>query len=628
MKYLATLILCICFLSLMGQKKENTAKNYDHYGYMVDTAPYKNLLDKGMPALEIYKTLGNANYLQGKYDVASYWYHKLMEFTAEKNYDPQYLFRLALCLKSIGEYEASDRWMEKFVLLNPSDLRAKNFVANRDYLKQINQASDGTELLNLKNINTTQSGFTPVLYEDKLIYATAKTRDTEKKLKFPYLNLYKTKLTNGLPQGTSEQFSINLNTEANESSAVFTKDGKTMYFTRNNMRKGKFVRDKEGISRLKIYRSRLKGGKWGPAEDLSFNSDAYSTAHPALDSTESYLYFSSDMPGTYGASDLFKVKINKNGSFGSPENLGPNINTEAKESFPFLAVDGVLHFASDGHPGLGGMDIFKYDEKLKKVVNLGAPVNSQADDFSFVTNADATYGYLASNRSGGAGQDDIYALKLANANCEKTITGWVKEEGTNNTISEANILFIGDGGKELLTVTTMADGSFTATLPCQEELTIIAGKNGYRQGTFEVVNFDEQHNEPITITIGNNGATGTDLVKLLQLDPIYFDLNSSYLRYDAYPNLDKVVNYLKEHPEVVLEIGSHTDSREEDAYNLWLSNRRAKRTLEYIIGKGIASNRLTAKGYGETRLVNNCSNNSTCSEDAHQQNRRSEFIIK
>ncbi|TKD55485.1 OmpA family protein [Flavobacterium sp. ASW18X] len=628
-KQLTIAIIGLCFVSLSAQKKVDKAKNYDHYGYMVDTSPYKKLLDNGMPPLEIYKTLGNANYLKGKYDVASYWYAKLMERTAEKDYDPNYLFRLSLCLKSIGEYEASDRWMEKFVLLNPSDLRAKQFAANRDYLKKINQASVGTELINLKNINTSETDFAPAILNQQLVYATAKTKDTDEKLKRPYLNLYSAELTEGIPAESPKQFSTSVNTEANESSIVFSKDGKTMYFTRNNMKKGKFVRDKNGISRLKIYRSHFKNGQWSPAEDLSFNSDLYSTAHPALDTTGTTLYFSSDMPGTHGASDIFKVEIRKDGSFGTPVNLGPEINTEAKENFPFVATNGKLHFASDGHPGLGGMDIFKFDEELQKVINLGAPINSQADDFSYVTNPDATFAYLASNRTGGAGQDDIYVVKLADANCEKTITGWVKEESAESTVADASILFIGDGGQELLTVNTAADGSFTATLPCQEEITIIAGKDGYRQGTFEIRNFknDEAH-EPITITIGNDGATGTDLVKLLQLDPIYFDLNSSYLRYDAYANLDKVVTYLKAHPEVNLEIGSHTDSREEDAYNLWLSNRRAKRTQDYIISKGISTARLSAKGYGETRLVNSCSNNIECTENEHQKNRRSEFIIK
>lgn len=628
-KQLTIAIICLCFVSLSAQKKVDKAKNYDHYGYMVDTSPYKNLLDSGMPPLEIYKTLGNANYLKGKYDVASYWYAKLMERTAEKNYDPKYLFRLSLCLKSIGEYEASDKWMEKFVVINPSDLRAKQFAANRDYLKQINQASAGTELINLKNINTSETDFAPAILKQQLVYATAKTKDTEEKLKRPYLNVYTATLTNGIPEGNPQQFSASVNTEANESSIVFSKDGKTMYFTRNNMKKGKFVRDKNGISRLKIYRSHLKNGQWSIAEDLPFNSDLYSTAHPALDTTGTTLYFASDMPGTHGASDLYKVDIHKNGGFGTPVNLGPNINTEAKESFPFIATDGSLHFASDGHPGLGGMDIFKFDEKQEKVINLGAPINSQADDFSFVTDAAAAYGYLASNRTGGTGKDDIYAIKLAAINCEKTISGWVKEQDTESTVSAAQIVFIGDGGKELLTLKTASDGSFTATLPCQEALTIMAGKDGYTQETITLSNFnDETTVKPITISIGNDGATGTDLVKLLELDPIYFDLNSSYLRYDAYANLDKVVIYLKEHPEVNLEIGSHTDSREEDAYNLWLSNRRAKRTQDYITSKGISSNRLSAKGYGETRLVNSCSNGIECSENEHQKNRRSEFIIK
>ncbi|MGJ8715886.1 MAG: OmpA family protein [Maribacter stanieri] len=626
LSFLFVAILC----SAQKVNKNTVADNFEHYAYMGNESTYEELSKKGMSDEEICKNLGNAAYLKAKYDEASYWYAKLLELNSE-TIAPDYMYRYAQSLKSIKNYKDSNLWMKKFKKAKKNDVRALNYDLNESYIDELMIASNEYTIENLASVNSKESDFAPSFYNEFLVFSTGRDLETTSRSTTPYLNLYKTTRPQKGAYNTATAFPEELKSVANESSTTFSKDGNTMYFTRNNYKKGSFNRDKNGISRLKIYKSTFKDGKWGNIEDLPFNSELYSVAHPTLNKEGNKLYFSSDMPGTLGASDIFMVEIHKDGNYGIPQNLGSKINTESKETFPFISDSDVLYFASDGHPGLGGLDIFSIDLKNQgKVKNLGNPINSPNDDFSLIFDDETSSGFFASNRTGGIGGDDIYALKTID--CKVSISGNAVDKDSEKPLPFATINAKNISGGNIGEAQTDAQGNYTIEIPCQEsQYSIVANLEGYEEGSlFMITTPDEKKVKNARVILEESSKVaviGADLVKVLKLAPIYFDLNSSYLRNDAFENLDKVVAYMKKRPEVKVEIGSHTDSREEDDYNLWLSDRRAKRTVAYIISEGIDSSRITGKGYGETELINKCVNGVICSDRDHQLNRRSEFIL-
>ena len=334
----------------------------------------------------------------------------MLEDSGENTLDASHMHRYAQSLRSINEYEASDRIMTKLDALKQGDSRADKFMKNRDYLENIKKRS-GTYTIDNLSINSPESDFAPSFRMEGLVFTTSRdsnivSRNVHNWNKKQFLNLYTATETSDRSFKNIMKFSEDLNTRLHESSTAFTKDGKTVYFTRSNENKGKFSRDKSGYNRLKIYRAEMVNGKWKNIQPLPFNDDSYSVAHPTLNTTEDKLYFSSDMPGTLGQSDIFVVDINADGSFGTPINLGDKINTESKETFPFISNEGVLYFASDGHPGLGGLDVFATDMNnldYPLIVNVGEPINSRADDFSLIFNSITKKGYFASNRADGKG---------------------------------------------------------------------------------------------------------------------------------------------------------------------------------------------------------------------------------
>ncbi|MBC7000687.1 OmpA family protein [Cytophaga sp. FL35] len=635
LRYHIVLLSFFCWSNCFSQinPKKEAEDNFDHYGHMSMIEPYQGLLKKGYKETDIYKKLGNANYHSANYDVANYWYEKLLT-NQEVAISPDYLYRYSLTLRSLKRYDEADEWMNKFNHIKSNDSRAKRYRENPDYLKKIKIPEEQFTIFNLEHLNSAESDFAPSFYKNQLVFTTARDLEMQKYNPLPYLNLYQASLDANRESMAVSQLEIDLNTKANESTTAFSKDGSTLFFTRNNYSNKKFKRDKKGISRLKIYRVKREGNSWSAPEDLPFNGTDYSVAHPTLKATGTKMYFASDMPGGKGASDLYEVAIHADGSFGEPINLGAPINTEGKETFPFISESGILYFASDGHPGLGGLDIFKVDVENKStdIQNLGNPINSSEDDFSIVMDAKEKEGFFASNRKGGLGKDDIYQITRNDIECFTFISGTAYDKDSGQPLSDTQISSLDHMGLRIGETITASDGSYTIRIPCQEkQYQIIGDKDGYETGSlFMLTLTDQKQIKGTRLELEQSekvASVGSDLVKILKLTPIYFDLNSSYLRNDAYPELDKVVDYMSKRPDIKIAVGSHTDSRESDTYNMWLSKRRAKRTVEYIISEGISASRVTGEGYGETRLLNKCSNGVRCSEKEHQLNRRSEFII-
>ena len=450
-----------------------------------------------------------------------------------------------------------------------------------------------------------------------------------------FLDLYKVDV-DSISANNVVKIEGDVNTRLHESTSVVTKDGSVMYFTRNNFLDGKKYKDQNGVIRLKIYSAEYIEGEWTNIVELPFNSDSYSVAHPVLSPDEKRLYFVSDMPGSYGESDIFMTQIIGDGTFGPIVNLGKNINTGARETFPFITKEGVLYFSSDGHSGLGGLDIFAtkiaFDEYDQPIVNVGKPINGPTDDFAFIIDNEQKEGYFSSNRPGGMGEDDIYRFfenEPLVLDCIQEVTGTVRDRISNEILAGATVMLIDEENREISSTITDSKGNYILQLDCSKGNFVRASRDGYvpaeeyltkSYGKPRIVDF---YLERDVVT----GGFGDDLAKLLQLSTIYFDLNKYNIRPDAEIEIQKVIVAMEKYPSLKIQVNSHTDSRGNDAYNLWLSRKRAESTVEYMVSKGISADRLKGEGYGETRLVNECANGVPCSRDKHQLNRRSEFII-
>ena len=369
------------------------------------------------------------------------------------------------------------------------------------------------------------------------------------------------------------------------------------------------------MGQIYLYKATKDGDKWSKGQALSFNNKEYSVRNPAISKDGKTLYFSSDMPGGLGGEDIWKVSVDGN-TYGTPENLGPNVNTEANESFPFLQDDNILFFSSNGRQGLGGYDVFKYNTNTnEKSSNIGEPVNSQKDDFAFTYNLVKNVGYFSSNRDGN---DDIFQ---ADAVCGVDATILVQDAVTGRALSDANVTWVNAKGVAKGNQTSNEMGEVKFGIACEEIANFNGSRSGYENGT---VSMEKSKNGPKTIVLNLTPIkpiiTDTEVI----LQPIYFEYNKSNITAQGAAELDKLVQVMNEYPNMVIDARSHTDNRGADNYNMRLSDRRAKSTVQYIISKGIAKNRITGQGMGETQPKVAC---TECSEEEHAQNRRSEFLI-
>ncbi|WP_223552029.1 OmpA family protein [Aestuariivivens sp. NBU2969] len=594
---------------------KSVEKDYDNFAYIKTTEVLLKVAEKGYRSVELFKKLANSYYFNNNLKEAAKWYGYLMRMK-DPTLDPEYYFRYAQSLKGIEEYEEANIWMAKFFKEKPEDSRGRAFVNNVEYLSDIIKDDQDIDLINI-NINSEYSDFGGAQYKNQLVFAS--TRGKGKRYNWneqPFLDLY---YANKIDLGEyleEKKYSKEVNSKFHESSAAFTADAKYMFFTRNNYYKKTYKEDSEGVNRLKIFKaSMLPNGEWGGITSVHFNSDEYSVAHPSINKAGTVMYFASDMPGTIGLSDIFRVEINSDGRLGVPENLGNVINTEGEESFPFINAKGDLFFASNGHLGLGGLDIFvarNFEDKYKNgdkifIDNLGKPMNSSFEDFAYAEDQESVEGYLSSNRDGGKGDDDIYAFLIPE--CKPILDGIVKESGKNIAIVDSNIKLFDNKGNEILTMKLEDVYRFVLELECNKEYLIRADKKGYVGVEKRFTTPSSTNSLLIELFLDKDEhliSEGDDLAQILDIPIIYFDFDKYNIRYDAQVELQKLLNVLKEYPNMEIEIRSHTDCRGTVKYNKSLSNRRAQSTKQYLIENGIASNRLKAIGYGESQPVNKC----------------------
>jgi len=620
---------------------------FDKMWYVEAAELYEQALAKGGKnySYETIQKAADSYYYNTNMEKAYHWYNVLYDKYG-KDMSADNVFKYAHSLKGTGKYARSKRLMrlydKKIENGDTAGLDENTGFPSEVVLDEILNNERDYKLKNLA-INSEYSDFSPMFLDStQVVFASAKDSSflNTRRYKWnnqPYLDLYVAKI-NEESQDLKDaiKFSKKINTKYHEASVTFSPDNSTMYFTRNNYGK-KLKRDKNGVNHLKIYMSKKEGEEWGEAIEVPFNSDEYSTGHPALSPDGKKLYFVSDMPGSIGQTDIFVVDVTGPNSFSEPRNLGPEINTERKEMFPFIN-DEKLYFSSDGHTGLGGLDIYETayseEEGFGDVINLGKPINSNRDDFSYIINEESQQGFFASNRIDGKGDDDIYSFKRlvveevpASSNA---IAGVVTELITGDIMPQALVELLDENGIKLKEMITDDEGAFIfEDLEADKKYTIKATNETYFENIQEVTAVE---NDTVQVDLEmrklQEMIAVEEGIKKLKTEMIYFDFDRSYIRQDASEELDKLVEVMTEYPNMVIKIESHTDSRGKKAYNKYLSDKRAKSTKEYIISKGIAPERIqSAIGYGEEQLLNGCDGSVACTEQEHFLNRRSEFII-
>ncbi|WP_281323158.1 OmpA family protein [Flavobacterium aestivum] len=635
-----SLILSTLFFKGFAQKTTlaKADKNYDRYAYVDAIDNYEKVAAKGYRDEKMFQKLGNAYYFKAELPKALKWYERL--FTINPEQEPEYCYRYAQALKSTGDYAKADQMLEKFNAKNASDKRAVLFTENKNYLEEIKANSGRFQVVDA-GVNSEFSDYGSSILGEKLVFASARDTGGVSKKVFKwtnqfFTNLYSSEMKSDGEMGKPELFDKKINSKFNESTAIFTQDGKTMYFTRNNYLEGKRGKDANKNTLLKLYRASLnKVGEWVDVIELPFNSNEYSLAHPALSPDEKTLYFASDMPGTLGQSDLFRVKIDADGKYGRPENLGPEINTEGRETFPFVSGDNELYFATDGRPGLGGLDIYVAKIDLNGsfygVQNVGGPINSNQDDFAFFINSKNRNGFFTSNREGGKGFDDIYRfVENKKLTCEQTLSGIVTDLDSGQILAGAKLTLLDNEFKPLQEIVSDEKGYYSFSVDCGKIYYLRSAKDEYQTKEEKVKTRIRSGNKDFPVMLEKRIkqiAVGTDLAKTLNIPIIYFDLDKSTIRKDAAFELAKVLVVMQDFPEMKIEVRSHTDSRQTASYNEKLSDKRAKATVAWLVKNGVDSTRIIGKGYGESQLVNHCSDGVKCTEEEHQANRRSEFII-
>jgi outer membrane protein OmpA-like peptidoglycan-associated protein len=641
-------IALICVLSLNGYAQKGAEaradKKYDRYAYIDAVKTYERIAEKGYKSADLFQKLGNSYYFNSMFDKAAKWYGEL--FAMGQELEPEYYYRYAQSLKATGQLDKANELMETFSQKVADDGRAKSYASNKNYMEVIKKNS-GRYNMDDAGVNTQYSDYGSAIVNNRLVFASARDTGNFSKRTHAWTKQYFTNLyyadVKGDSLGEVRKFATKSNTKFNEAtSPAFSADGKTMYFTRNNFNNGKRGKNGEGNTLVKIYQTKLVKTSGKDKEDwddnvteVSFGSDAYSTAHPSMSADGKMMYFASDMPGGMGQSDIYRVKVNEDGSFGTPENLGPMINTPGKETFPVITDENELYFATDGHPGLGGLDIFmsrmQADGAFKMPINVGEPANSPKDDFAYLIDTKTRKGFLSSNRDGGKGNDDIYKfVETRKLICEQLLSGIVTDLETGEILPGAKVTLMDDKFNMIKEVIADEKGYYEFEVECDTSYYIRGEKDGYetKEQKIKIPNDTGKTDLPIQLEKKIKPVTiGDDLAKAFGIKEIYFDLDKWNIRPDAALELEKILDVLKQYPSMKLDVRSHTDSRASHKYNEKLSDRRAKSTIAWLVKNGVASDRLDGRGYGETQLVNHCADGVQCTEAEHQLNRRSQFII-
>jgi outer membrane protein OmpA-like peptidoglycan-associated protein/tetratricopeptide (TPR) repeat protein len=615
---LLILVLASSLISAQNKDTQVADKLFKKFEFISAAESYLKLVASNKADGYVYRQLGDCYYNIYNTKEAAKWYAKAIA----KKQDSELYYRYAQMLKAIGNYAESNKQMQKFAEMQPNDSRAKTFNENPNYVPVLLDQRKSFDVKSI-DINSDKSDFGAFLMDNTIYFTSA--RNSNSKIyswtKEPFLDIYKANLNE---DGTISNILLlkEINSKYHDGSVSISQDGSTMYFTSDSFRENSFEKDKASklkLGRNNIFSAKFVNGKWDEITSLPFNSKDYSTGNPSISKDGKTLYFSSNRPGSIGGVDIWKVAISESGSYGTPENLGKNVNTEGNESFPFITSDNVLYFSSDAKQGLGAMDVYKIDlTKNSEAKNLGKPVNSEKDDFAFTINENKNIGFVASNRNGN---DDIFKLIPV---CNYEVNAIVTNANSGAIIAEANVSILDDKNNIISTIKSNNKGEVSYTVDCEKTYTIQAIKDGFESNSFAVIASNKKGGS-IKIDAVLMPISEIITEKEVKLKPIFFEYNSSNITQQGAFELDKLVQIMKNNEKLIIFVKSHTDNRGTDEFNLLLSDKRVKATIQYVISNGIDPNRISGKGFGETEPKVDCKEN--CTEEAHEQNRRSEFLI-
>ncbi len=690
-------------------------KAYENLAYAKAIKRYEKLSETRELSDSVMGILGEA-YLKVGQTIKS---EQVLAYVSEKNLSDDQLFLYAMALKYNGKYAEADRMIEKYETRKPDDSRAKELLNALPKIEKI--LSEERYLIQEVDFNSEESDFAPFVFENQVYFSSARDLDYIIKREYawketPYLNVLSSKIKEDNVFSNPTLFSTDLRSMYHDGPVFFSKDGQELFITRNSWhtfvdnltsKKGKY-------NNLRILRSvKAADGSWMKPEELPFNNKEYSCGHACLSPDGSTLYFTSNMPGSIGGTDIYYVKRDGD-TWGEPLNLGADINTEGDEMFPFMHESGRLYFASNGRVGVGGLDMYVAEEKGDgfAVKNMGYPINTEKDDFGIYLAEDGVNGYFSSNREGGKGDDDIYRFKvLKDISFKKGLKGKLIDKNTRQIIENTPVKLTGPDGSLIAEVTTDAEGILVAEVEDIASITADVNITDYfpysetialssETAEFEMaliprpfwgiygnvfllpdmkpipevtLRMEAKNGDMATIVSGADGKFKTKLDantdynlvftkkgfftkrmpyttvgrdtgyvninEFMQLElekaevgksieiMILYDLGKWNIGEDAAVELDDMIQFLKDNPDVKIELGSHTDARGSSQSNQILSQKRAQSAVDYMVERGIARERMTAKGYGETKLKNRCADGVPCSEEEHQVNRRSEVTI-
>ena len=652
MKKILTLLIITSFSLTPILAQNNSTKKadklFDRLEYVKAAQEYLKLAEKSTDNYVISR-LADAYYNIFNTKDAEKWYAKIIK----DDPDAEIIFRYAEMLKANGKYKESNVWMSKFSKMKPYDTRAIAFRNTPNYLDKIIKKGKRFNVQNLKDINTISSDFGAFTFDNALYLTSGRKQKGSQNKKYNnytsdeeyVLDVFKYDVINDIYINETPLDAIN--TKYHEGVIAFSPSGDTMYFARETYYSKSYYKDSiikngsttEQVSVINLYRATRCTKKeitwknngncnfnkgWNVTE-LEINSAYYSMKNPALSCDGKSLYFSSDMPGGFGNYDIYKSEIKDDGSLGEPINLGQKINTEEQEVFPHMCCDNTLYFSSNGHLGLGGLDVFyskNVDGKWSNVRNVGLPVNSNSDDFAFKMGDDCTNGFVSSNRAGGVGSDDVYAVKKIKPLCDILLESIVVDAKTDLPIDAALTSVKDNTGIINNSKETSEEGLVDYMFECEDEIQLLVSKEGYESKMIDIKLLDI---DPPLLKIKLDPIEELIVEEKIVLNPIYFEFDKANITNQAAFELDKLVSIMKKYPKIIIRAESHTDSRGPASYNKLLSERRAKSTAQYVISKGIDENRISGFGMGEEDPEIDCS--SGCSKDEHAKNRRSEFII-
>lgn len=626
--YIAGLIL---LLQACTNKMAQKSFEKGEYDRVVDLYQGKIKADEGEKNFLMAESYRKSNRLK---EAASYYRNAIQAGVDEPGIAVYY----ARALKANQQYEEAERVLVEYTTQPGGDEKFKELarveLANLDHIDVLESEKNYYRIKNLEELNTKAAEYSPVYADGNLYFSS--NRDGGKIYGVtgtPFTDIYMVQSRGAnVELSTLRALDPMINhADVNEGSIAISRDGTSIIFAKGNTGKA------SGNTEVNLYFTRFRMGSWSEPRPLSINTPDSWDSTPALTPDGTTLYFSSTREGGYGGADLYSAQLNRRGRWVDVQNLGPVINTPGDDAFPFVSEDGSLYFASDGHPGFGNLDIFVARRKRGKVTieNLGQPMNSPADDFGLYQ-FDLTRGFFTSNRVGGAGDDDIYTyvnddpdLKVVNYFVQG-ITKTTDDGGNEIILPNTKVQLVAEDGEVLNEAFTGDDGAFRFRVYTEEEYDLIGEKTDYftTRKNFSTIGktVDRSELKDFVTNITFDTKIMMDrivLEKSIVLNNIYYDLDKAEIRPDAAVVLDSLVQIMEDNPDIFIELGSHTDARADDNYNLDLSRRRAKSAVQYIIQNGIKPDRIVAKGYGETELI--VPNAQT--EEEHQRNRRTEFKV-